>query len=332
LSTSAIPNEIECGFAAATDHSFGDWKFDYREFHQIYPLPADGSDAGMEALPKLAAILEADIAALVTTDFHRPEDGHWLTGAGLPPPAAAPKGASQFPVAMPKNIEIRVNEPDLRTWGADIRIDDPERAVKAGSTTRRAPHAEFAVLLVTALAVAWIVGGTPSFIEKYLSVLAEQKDRASSQVPLSKSLADHPPAGREVTSATGNTGKVATSAAGVLGHRRGSAQSSAQRVKPVKASLTAQQGSAPLEPNLAALARKPESLPRPMPFPETKPATVDGWAVRDVFGATAVLEGPDGVWRAARGDTVPGVGRLESIVRWGNRWIVVTDRGLISTP
>jgi hypothetical protein len=66
--------------------------------------------------------------------------------------------------------------------------------------------------------------------------------------------------------------------------------------------------------------------------PETRPTTIDGWTVRDVHGGTAVLEGPDGVWTAARGDTVPGVGRIDSIVRWGNRWIVATASGLIATP
>jgi hypothetical protein len=35
---------------------------------------------------------------------------------------------------------------------------------------------------------------------------------------------------------------------------------------------------------------------------------------------------------ATRGDTVPGIGRIDSIVRWGNRWIVATDSGLIATP
>jgi hypothetical protein len=35
---------------------------------------------------------------------------------------------------------------------------------------------------------------------------------------------------------------------------------------------------------------------------------------------------------AMRGDTVPGIGRIDSIVRWGNRWIVATDNGLIATP
>jgi hypothetical protein len=69
-----------------------------------------------------------------------------------------------------------------------------------------------------------------------------------------------------------------------------------------------------------------------MPAPETAPTTVDGWTVLDVRGGTAVLGGPDGVRMAKRGDTVPGIGRIDSIVRWGNRWIVATASGLIATP
>jgi hypothetical protein len=66
--------------------------------------------------------------------------------------------------------------------------------------------------------------------------------------------------------------------------------------------------------------------------PETRPTTIEGWTVREVRGGTAILEGPDGVWTVTRGDTVPGVGRIDSIVRWGSRWIVATAGGLIATP
>jgi hypothetical protein len=69
-----------------------------------------------------------------------------------------------------------------------------------------------------------------------------------------------------------------------------------------------------------------------MPAPETRPTTIEGWSVLDVRGGTAVLGGPDGVRMAMRGDSVPGIGRIDSIVRWGNRWIVATDSGLIATP
>ena len=80
-------------------------------------------------------------------------------------------------------------------------------------------------------------------------------------------------------------------------------------------------------PSAAAIAmRQPVVAP-----PETKPATIPGWTVVDVRDGTAVLEGPDGIRMAARGDTIPGLGRVESIVRWGNRWVIATAGGLIAT-
>ena len=80
-------------------------------------------------------------------------------------------------------------------------------------------------------------------------------------------------------------------------------------------------------------ATTPSVAREPMvPVAETKPTTIEGWTVLDVRGGMAVLEGPDGVRTAARGDTVPGIGRIDSIVRWGNRWIVATASGLIATP
>ena len=71
--------------------------------------------------------------------------------------------------------------------------------------------------------------------------------------------------------------------------------------------------------------------PRVAAVPETRPTTIEGWSIREVVGGTAVLQGPTGVFRVTQGDTVPGVGRVDSIVRWGSRWIVATTRGLIST-
>ncbi|MGE5853915.1 MAG: hypothetical protein ACM35E_12330, partial [Deltaproteobacteria bacterium] len=68
----------------------------------------------------------------------------------------------------------------------------------------------------------------------------------------------------------------------------------------------------------------PEKL---TPTPETRPAAVTDWMLREVIGGTAVLQGPNGLLRVTLGDTVPGLGRVNSIVRWGNRWIVATSKG-----
>jgi hypothetical protein len=80
----------------------------------------------------------------------------------------------------------------------------------------------------------------------------------------------------------------------------------------------------------AATQERTKVSPRPA-MSETRPTTIEGWTIREVAGGTVVLDGPSGAWRAAQGDTVPGVGRIDSIVRWGSRWIVATTRGLIST-
>jgi hypothetical protein len=97
-------------------------------------------------------------------------------------------------------------------------------------------------------------------------------------------------------------------------------------VRKLSSSLASRPDSAPV-----ALQSGVRSLPRLMPVPETRPMTIEGWTVRDVSGSVAALEGPDGTWRAARGDIVPGLGRVDSIVRWGNYWLVSTSRGLVAS-
>src|SRR5215467_12036249 len=76
----------------------------------------------------------------------------------------------------------------------------------------------------------------------------------------------------------------------------------------------------------------PQSRATLTTFPEKKPTTIAGWTILEVIDGRAVVQGPNGVWRVTRGDTVPGVGKVNSIVRWGKRWIVATSSGLISTP
>jgi hypothetical protein len=75
-----------------------------------------------------------------------------------------------------------------------------------------------------------------------------------------------------------------------------------------------------------------ESWAHLTPAPETRPITIAGWTLLEVTDDAVILEGPNGVWRATRGDLVPGVGTVDSVVRWGSRWIVATSSGLISTP
>jgi hypothetical protein len=96
-----------------------------------------------------------------------------------------------------------------------------------------------------------------------------------------------------------------------------------------------------LRTNIKNVSRQDNSMiarPRPhhvrerlSPVPETGPTTIEGWTLREVVNGEAVLEGPNGAWKVARGDTVPGIGRVDSIFRWGNHLMVATSRGLIAT-
>ena len=92
--------------------------------------------------------------------------------------------------------------------------------------------------------------------------------------------------------------------------------------------------SAPAPSKEPPTARRPEenspARKTLTPVPETRPATIPGWTVREVAGGSAVLEGPHGARRVARGESIPGLGKVETIVRWGDRWIVTTERGMIS--
>lgn len=110
-----------------------------------------------------------------------------------------------------------------------------------------------------------------------------------------------------------------------------SGAASLAKVQPTSASirpaLSTPAALAPTQVNMTMAAREPL-----VAAPETKPTTIDGWSVLDVRSGSVVLAGPDGVHTASTGDIVPGVGRIESVVRWGNRWIVATASGLIATP
>jgi hypothetical protein len=88
----------------------------------------------------------------------------------------------------------------------------------------------------------------------------------------------------------------------------------------------------PASSQTAAKKERPKDKRNLIPVPDTRPTTIPGWTVRSVTNGIATLEGPEGTWKVARGDTVPILGKVDSVVLWGNRWIVATSKGLISTP
>ncbi|OLB71665.1 MAG: hypothetical protein AUI16_22875 [Alphaproteobacteria bacterium 13_2_20CM_2_64_7] len=202
----------------------------------------------------------------------------------------------------------------------DIRVDDEIRPLRRDEFAVAEPPASAQwiqlALLGGALAVGLCLGWIGGFVSSRFFI-----PTTVAAVP----HADVSPCGREGSCAAAKSDREASKAAGPRARiverssARGMKEASAAANRDVTTtSSISMQERAKIEPRLPAM-------------PETRPTTIEGWTIREVIGNTVVLQGPDGVWRATQGDTVPGVGRIDSIVRWGSRWIVATTRGLIST-
>ena len=71
---------------------------------------------------------------------------------------------------------------------------------------------------------------------------------------------------------------------------------------------------------------------KPVPtWPGIEQQIIEDWTVRAVSDGRAVLDGPEGRIAVSPGDKVPGVGRVQTIVRRGSDWLVVTNKGVITT-
>jgi hypothetical protein len=173
-----------------------------------------------------------------------------------------------------------------------------------------------AVALVASFGLGWAGGlNWPQFASELGLVEVAQKEAPSPRIPEARS-GGRIEGARKTASASDSpaiVGSIAKPSALLpAGARPSTSPASQTNVGPSAAAIAMRQ------PLVAA--------------PETKPATIPGWTVVDVRDGTAVLEGPDGIRMAARGDTIPGIGRVESIVRWGSRWVIATASGLIATP
>jgi hypothetical protein len=77
-----------------------------------------------------------------------------------------------------------------------------------------------------------------------------------------------------------------------------------------------------------AATEKAEAAPIPTP----RPAIVQGWSVREAPNGRVFVENRGELYRVVPGVPLPGLGRVESIRREGMNLVVVTSKGLITTP
>ena len=246
--------------------------------------------------------------------------------------------------ATPAGGELR---PDLPGWieqlaiaiaapgnPHDIRIDQGDRiVVEADSRERR--HVRWAKLLIVLAASVGLGSAGLLGAHRFLRLDSVSSPPAiqSPNAPAGVSKASTAP--RPVVHPTIVRAPDRAATASVPAGPNLRSSTKIARPKPARAvvppALSASNYMPPAPTPAASAATPPMEAPL-TPVPETRPTTIEGWALREVVNGTAVLEGPDGIWRVKRGDTVPGVGRIVGIFGWGNRLIVATSSGLISTP
>jgi hypothetical protein len=199
-----------------------------------------------------------------------------------------------------------------------------------GRTALRAPL--IAVVLVATFGLGWLSGSSPRRFSHFAAALNPFASQPAALPEKKIATTIESPAVSAPAKARPDTAglrKLFASAARTADYKPSPPRRAALAPSPVSL-VNPENAAAPGSPSAED---DEKALPKLTPVPETRPETIEGWTVRRVDGGTtAVLEGPGGTWTARQGDNVPGVGRVDSIVLWGGRWIVATTAGLISTP
>lgn len=85
-------------------------------------------------------------------------------------------------------------------------------------------------------------------------------------------------------------------------------------------------------PSAPPIIEKPETLAvTPLPLPRPGPPIVQGWTVREARNGRVLVETRGEFFEIFPGVPLPGLGRVESIRREGDKWVVVTPKGLITS-
>jgi len=208
----------------------------------------------------------------------------------------------------------------------DIRIDESQRVfVLPSADGPGARAALIAAALITASGLTWLViSALPSPFASTPVGRSGGGLNSSAQIPASNKGDRLPISNTFVRDAVSATSRETVAVAPLEPKPSTDAQRRADSIRKFLKDA---------EQRLASVRSNTRHLQAPVklaPVSETRPTTIEGWTLREVVNGTAVLEGPNGILHVTRGDTVPGVGKIVSIFRWGNRLMVATSGGLIS--
>jgi hypothetical protein len=277
-----------------------------------------------------------DLSSRSATQPNRLEATDPLTERAAPPEplAQATEEVSNQGCEIPPINQIGANKPEATVLVCDreIRVGKEDRAhfsiapppeLKGHRTAFVTGTLLF--LLTLGVSVGWLSRSTSDLLSLHAAppTLKQVNSPGCAADSGKEAMCDTPKSDQP---GTPNLTNSPISTASTTGRAHEASRGGAQTTNAV--SLPTKQNTITLGPTTKDRAKRST---RPIAVAETRPTTIEGWTVRDVIGGTAILEGPNGIWRVTRGGVVPGVGKIDSIVRWGNRWIVATNTGLIST-
>ncbi len=170
------------------------------------------------------------------------------------------------------------------------------------------------VILILAFALGWTGGSIFNSITSNLQLPASK-----SGLSIANNRAETQPHEMQKPASLSKSASVATTPSGGSRSASPAAPPPARQLIHERSSL------------LTLLPANMETQPPRLPAPETRPISIEGWSVRSVDYEGAILVGPDRVWTVKTGDAVPGLGRIDTIVRWGKYWVVGTSSGIISS-
>ena len=305
------------------------------------PGPADTpSDNATSGLVE-GASSPADVARIASPDLVPPQAEPAVAPAAAPPPiaqqapATAPAASQQPGAASAEPSVTRLD--DVRPGAPKAVAAPPAASARFASAKRLTPFAASIAIAIAAAAGAmagamatagigqlW-AGEPPARIAstEESRVLKDSIARLTADVTALKGAVD-------------TSGRSANSQLVKLGDRldrfeRSQAEPAAKLAKLAEAidriEHRAPASSAAHDTTGAIAAVAPQ--PQAVAARDAGPPVLEGWVVRSVYNGAALIQGRLGVVAVERGDTLPGLGRIENIRRQDGRWVVVTSKGLI---
>ena len=328
-----ILRAIEDGRISGTKDLFGEWHVneeDLRTFELATAEPIPHQDIGDDARKSQIAVSETQQAQnsqqLVPA----------LIGTSGPSLTSAKHESSKVSLQLQESrrIFIRLAKSEAgvhsgSTWDNGIRLDDRDKFSESVPNSCRWQIRSFPIKGILLFALGWVGGlSTYHFFDR--SMGSQDKVKVSDQTLGSKNRTISPTDLARRSGAENSGRFAATTKSNGFDHPRPQLRS--QRQAQRRSSSKAAPEEDPATTQSSITKQQDRVTTPPVPFPETRPTTLSGWTLRGVVDGTAVLDGPYGTWKVVQGDMVPGLGRVDSIVLWGNRWIVATSRGLVTTP